>query len=350
MGAADIIPGVSGGTMALITGIYDRLINAIRSVDKETLKSLLTFDIAGFFEQFHWRFLLILLTGIIGAILFFTRIVPLQVYMYTHPEVVYGLFFGLILGSVVILVMEVEKSERGVKTLLPLVIGTLVGYWVVTLVPADTPETALFMFLSGMLAFCALILPGISGSYLLLILGKYDYTLMQLGRLGGDGTMEALMAIVPLIVGGITGVVLFSRVLSWLLNHYHTITLMVLVGFMIGSLYTIWPWQEREYSETVVDTRIAERSDEAVQQLIESPPNPLAPSYRRLGEVQNPEAPYEDQRIEIEVIERSLAESSPFIPGMAEDPPESYSLWGGIAGLLVGLALVGALDYLRRKE
>src|SRR5690625_50575 len=350
MGAADIIPGVSGGTMALITGIYDRLINAIRSVDKETLKSLLTFDIAGFFEQFHWRFLLILLTGIIGAILFFTRIVPLQVYMYTHPEVVYGLFFGLILGSVVILVMEVEKSERGVKTLLPLVIGTLVGYWVVTLVPADTPETALFMFLSGMLAFCTLIIPGISGSYLLLILGKYDYTLMQLGRLGGDGTMESLMAIVPLIVGDITGVVLSSTMLSWLLKHYHTITLMVLVGITIGSLYTIWHWQEREYSETVVDTRIAERSDEAVQQLIESPPNPLAPSYRPLGEIQNPKAPYEDQRIEIEVIERSLAESSPFIPGMAEDPPESYSLWGGIAGLLVGLALVGALDYLRRKE
>ena len=115
MGSADIVPGVSGGTLALITGIYDRLIYAIKSVDKEMFLNVLKFRVSRVFETFHWRFLTLLFTGIILAIAFFTKIVPLQIYMFTHPEIVYGLFFGLIVGSIFLLIAEISPDKRGWK-------------------------------------------------------------------------------------------------------------------------------------------------------------------------------------------------------------------------------------------
>lgn len=349
MGAADIIPGVSGGTMALITGIYDRLINAIRSVDKHVVVSFFSLKFKEIFSSFHWKFLLILLCGILSAIFFFTRIIPLQVYMYTDPEIIYGLFFGLILGSIFVLLNEVDRNEGLIRTVTPLVLGTIVGFWVVTLVPADTPENFWFVFLSGFIVFCALILPGISGSYLLLILGKYDYVLSQLADLGGESTSEAAWALFPLILGGLLSLILVSRLLSWLLQNYNTVTLMVLVGFLIGSLYVIWPWQERIYEENVADTDIHLVTDPAVRELKENPPDTNRPSYFRLGEVVNPEAAKEERRIEIYHIERELVVSKPYFPGRSEEQEDALLL-EGIIGFLAGLVLVIALDYVRRKK
>jgi putative membrane protein len=351
MGSADIIPGVSGGTMALITGIYDRLINAVRSVDRRVLSSLFRFQISELLKAFHWKFVLILCIGIVLAVAFFTRVVPLQVYMHTDPELIYGLFFGLILGSVVVLLNEVPKSKRNLKTSAALLLGTLFGFWIVTLVPTDTPESFSFVFFSGMFAFSAMILPGISGSYILLILGKYDYVLEQLGNLGNDGTLDAAIALIPLFLGGAAGLALFSRILSWLLRHFHAVTLMVLIGFLIGSLYVIWPYQEREFIETVVQVEEFDYHDPFVQELLESPQNRNQPTYVRLGDILNPDAPSEElYRIEVEHVSRSLNHSDPFLPGLSDQAPEEYSLWGGINGFFFGLLLVAGLDYLRRKK
>jgi putative membrane protein len=352
MGSADIIPGVSGGTMALITGIYDRLINAVRSVNGKVIASLLKFRFRDLLQEFHWKFILTLVAGIITAVIFFTRIVPLQVYMYTNPEFIYGLFFGLIVGSAVVLLNEINKEERNLKSFTALVLGTLFGFWIVTMVPANTPESFSFVFLSGMFAFSAMILPGISGSYILLILGKYDYVLEQLGILGNDGTVDAAFALLPLFLGGAVGLAIFSRILSWLLRKYHTITLMVLIGFLIGSLYAIWPYQEREYSEEVVRIEEYHIDDPIVQELRESSPDVNLPSYTRLGEIVNPDAPSPElYRIEVEYVNRNLIYSEPYIPYVSEKEQDpDFSFWNGIFGLLTGLVLVGALDFLRRKK
>jgi len=352
MGSADIIPGVSGGTMALITGIYDRLINAVRSVDKKMVTALVKFRFREVFAAFHWKFAVILCSGIIAAVFFFTRIVPLQIYMQTDPELIYGLFFGLILGSVFVLLKEVGSDERGWKSATALMAGTLFGFWIVTLVPTATPETFSFVFISGVFAFSAMILPGISGSYILLILGKYDYVLSYLSQLGSAGTVEAVIALLPLFLGGAVGLAVFSRLLSWLLRKYHAVTLMVLIGFLIGSLYVIWPYQDREFQVNIIHTEEYMLNDPVVQELKESPPDIRTPGYTRLGPIVNPDAPSEDlYRIEVEHVTRNLVRSDPFFPGFTEkEPEEDYSFWGGIYGFLFGLLLVGGLDYLRRKK
>ena len=213
MGSADVVPGVSGGTMALILGIYQRLIDAIKSVDTQTLKSLLSLRISDVFKQVHWFFLVVLLSGILSAVMFVTRVIKLPELMFTNPEPVYGLFFGLIIGSVWYVLKGLGKLTVG--NVMWIIVGTAIGFRVVTLVPTDTPEAMWFIFLSGSLAITAMILPGISGSFILLILRKYDYILMQFGKLGGPETMDALWVLVPFGLGLVIGIMLFSRVLCW---------------------------------------------------------------------------------------------------------------------------------------
>ncbi len=352
MGSADIIPGVSGGTMALITGIYDRLINAVRSVDRRVIKSLLSINFRDLLNALHWRFLLILVSGILLAVFFFTRIVPLQIYMHTNPELIYGLFFGLIFGSIFILLKEVDKEKRTFGTLLPLLIGSAFGFWIVTLVPTETPESFIYLFVSGMFAFSAMLLPGISGSYILLILGKYDFVLSNLAQLGNEGTVEAAFAITPLFLGGIAGLVLFSRILSWLLRHFHTVTLMLLIGFLVGSLYAIWPYQERDFREVVTHSEWLDRSDPIVEELIESPPAVNHPSFIRIAEKLGPEGDRRaDQQVKIEHVDRILVHSKPFIPGYYDEAePNDFELYEGIFGIIAGLILVAGLDYIRYKK
>ncbi|MDX1590869.1 MAG: DUF368 domain-containing protein [Balneolaceae bacterium] len=351
MGSADIVPGVSGGTLALITGIYQRLIYAIKSVDMTTVKNTLKlrFDIV--FENFHWKFLLLLFTGILSAIVFFTRVVPLQVYMFTHPEIVYGLFFGLILGSVFLLYMEVDKPDRNWKSIFPLLAGTAIGFWVVTLVPADTPETFLFVFLSGSIAICAMILPGISGSYILLIFRKYDYILSQLGNLGSDQTLTALINLVPFVLGALVGIILFSRLLSWLLDHYYSMTLLLLIGFLIGSLYVIWPYQDREYAEMVRETEVLSTDDPFVEELINRGNPPAGPEYYRLQNADAIRSTDElPEQVTVERVSRKLVHSEPFIPGGDVGDHQDADITGGIAGVAAGFLLIGGIAYLRKRS
>lgn len=352
MGSADIVPGVSGGTMALITGIYDRLIHAIKSVDFQALKSFFLFRWSAFFGHFHWKFLLQLFSGIVLAVIFFTRVVPLQVYMFTHPEIVYGLFFGLIVGSVFLLIAEIDSSKKNWTSLAPLAAGALFGFWVVTLVPADTPDTFWFVFLSGSVAICAMILPGISGSYILLIFRKYDYILSQLGELGSAGTGQALLNLLPFVLGCLIGLALFSRFLSWLLRNYHAVTLFVLIGFLIGSLYVIWPWQEREYVESVRDVSELPLTDPRAQELMEREEIPPAPEYERIGRILNPDAAFDElKRAEVETVSRKLIASRPFFPWTAEGrKAKETDKAGGVLGMVLGLVMIAGISFLRHRS
>ncbi len=252
MGAADVVPGVSGGTMAFILGIYPRLIEAIRSFDLVWLRMLLRFDIAASCKQAHFAFLLPLLSGIILALLFFTRVISLPELILNYPELIYGLFCGLILGSIVILLQE--SGIRSIKDVVFLVAGAVVGLFIVTLVPVSTPEANWFIFLSGAIAICAMILPGISGSFILLLMKKYAYIFDAIGHFKFD-------VIIAFGLGAVTGLLLFSRLLSWLLHVAYHATLLVITGFLIASLWLLWPFQTRVF-ETI----------RGKQRLIESTP------------------------------------------------------------------------------
>lgn len=349
MGSADIVPGVSGGTLALITGIYHRLIYAIKSVDSKVVKHLFKLRFNKVFEYFHWKFLLLLFSGIILAIIFFTRIVPLQVYMFTHPELVYGLFFGLILGSVFLLIAELDQKDRNIKALFPLLIGSAIGFWVVTLVPAETPVTFWYVFVSGAIAICAMILPGISGSYILLIFRKYDYVLSQLGAIGSAETVQALINLMPFVIGAATGLILFSRALSWLLNRYYSITLLILIGFLIGSLYVIWPYQDREYEDSVRSTEVLPPDHQLVTELKERAGVPNQPEYQRLGD--EIESENGERMIEVESVSRKLISSKPYFPTKENYETErEVNLTEGMVGIGLGFVLIIGIAILRKRS
>ena len=238
MGTADVIPGVSGGTMAFILGIYQDLIDAIRSFDSRWFLSLLKLEFKESLSRPHFAFLIPLGAGIFLALMFFTRIIHLPRLLLDYPEQIYGLFFGLIVGSIIVLI-------RGMKGLRPysylwIIPGVLSGLLVFNLVPTQTPETAWFVFVSGALSICAMILPGISGSFILLILNKYAYIFNAIGYF-------KLSILVPFALGAATGLLLFSRVLSFLLTRYYAATILFISGLLLASLYVIWPFQERVY-------------------------------------------------------------------------------------------------------
>ena len=241
MGSADIVPGVSGGTMALILGIYERLLRAIRSFDRDWLGLVLRGRFGAALSRNDLPFLAALGAGILAALLFFTHVVPLPKLIVSHPEQVYGLFFGLILASVVILMGAVERYGAGEVAMT--LLGVAAGFAVVNLVPVETPDAAWFIFLCGFIAISAMLLPGISGSFILLILGKYAYIIDALGHFD-------LAVIVVFVAGMASGLLVFSRVIVWLLSRYHQPTLLVIKGILIGSLWIIWPFQERVF-ETV---------------------------------------------------------------------------------------------------
>ena len=348
MGSADVVPGVSGGTMALILGIYQRLIDAIKSVDTNTLKSLLSLKISDVFKQVHWFFLVVLLSGILSAIMFVTRVIKLPELMFTNPEPVYGLFFGLIVGSVWYVLKGLGKLTVG--NVLWIIVGTAIGFRVVTLVPTDTPEAMWFVFLSGSLAITAMILPGISGSFILLILRKYDYILMQFSKLGGPETMDALWVLVPFGLGLVIGIMMFSRVLSCLLHHYYAITLCVLVGFMIGSLYVIWPFQDREYSESVRSEQV-EFNDPIILELQAYPESTRKPEYKKLGPTSN-----SSETVEILTVKQKLIHSEPFIPFWSKaDSDERLndgrnSIIYSVVMMLVGIGVIIMIFLLERRK
>ncbi len=239
VGSADVVPGVSGGTMAFILGIYPQLINAIKSFDSEWLKMVLSFNLKEIINRPHFGFLIPLGVGAVSALIFFTRVISLPTLIRTQPEIIYGLFFGLVLGSIVLLFRHLGMSLL-LKQALYLILGILFGGFVVTLVPASTPDSSWFIFLCGAIAISAMILPGISGSFILLMMKKYAYIFNAIGHFD-------FSIILPFIFGIMTGIVLFTRVLSYLLKRFYQQTILFITGILIASLYVIWPFQTRVY-------------------------------------------------------------------------------------------------------
>lgn len=233
MGAANVIPGVSGGTMALILGIYVELIDAIRSLNFRVLRLITVLKMREALGAISWPFLLPVGLGILLATLSLARI--LSVLLETYPVMVWSFFFGLILASVLTVSRVVGKW--GKPTFGATVLGAVGAFFLFGLVPTATPNSLWFIFLSGVLAICAMILPGISGAYILVLLGKYHYALEAINN-------RDLAALFILIAGAVVGLLSFVRVIGWLLKKYHDVTMAILIGLMLGSLRRIWPWKE----------------------------------------------------------------------------------------------------------
>ncbi|MCI0710552.1 MAG: DUF368 domain-containing protein [Chloroflexi bacterium] len=241
MGSADIVPGVSGGTMAFILDIYEDLLNAIKSFNLDVIKHLLQFKIREAIDLTHWRFLLPLGAGIGTAVLALSGI--LSWLLDNEPVFLFSFFLGLVVASIVAVGARIEGWRPPVIG--SLIGGTVVAYWIVGLVPAEVSHSPLNLFLSGVVAIMAMILPGISGSFILLILGQYEYALESVKEL-------RILDLATLAAGCVVGITFFSRILSFLLARYHTVMIAALVGFMVGSLRKIWPWKEA--AEKTVET------------------------------------------------------------------------------------------------
>lgn len=243
MGTADVIPGVSGGTIALITGIYEQLLSAIQSIDTTAVRHIFSLDFKAALSTIHARFLFFLLAGIATAIFSLARL--MNYLLLYQPVPTWSLFFGLIAASTLVVGRKVTrwKGNAGIACFL----GIITGWIFVSLVPVSTPEELWFIFVSGFVAICAMILPGISGAFLLLVLGKYTYIT---GTLKNPFLPENFIIICVFCAGCATGLLSFSRVLRYLLTRWHNTTLAFLTGLLAGSMKKIWPWKEA--LETVI--------------------------------------------------------------------------------------------------
>lgn len=241
MGAADVIPGVSGGTIAFMTGIYEELVGSINSINGEAVKLLFSGKFKAFWKHINGNFLLSLVAGILISIL---SLAKLMTYLLTnHPIQTWAFFFGLIVASSIFILKGINGWKF--KDIVMLILGIIIGIVVCTLTPTQTPDGLWFIFICGAIAICAMILPGISGSFILLILGKYEYMLGTITKItSGDGRLLDLAVILIFVVGALIGILAFSRFLHWLLARYHRATLLVLAGFIIGSLVKVWPWSD----------------------------------------------------------------------------------------------------------
>ena len=233
MGAADVVPGVSGGTIAFITGIYDELINSIKSINAASLKMFFTGKWGEFWKMINGKFLLFLLAGIGISVFSLAKIITWLLVAY--PVLVWSFFFGLVLASTWFVGKDVK--ERNWKTGLGFLLGAALAFYITVATPAETPSHFLFIFLCGAIAICAMILPGISGSFILVLLGKYFFIMEAVKTFD-------LKVIAIFGIGACVGITSFSRLLSYALSHMRNITLAVLSGFMLGSLNKVWPWKE----------------------------------------------------------------------------------------------------------
>ncbi len=238
MGIADLIPGVSGGTIAFITGIYEGMLDAVGSINKRSLSALIRLDFKGFLSIVHIRFLIPLVAGILSAIFLLARLMHFLIN--EKPIPTWATFFGLIAASIIVIFKELE-NPKAPKNIASLVVGAIFAWVMVSLIPVDTPTDSWFIYLCGVIGITAMILPGLSGSFLLLILGKYEFITGAVKSPFADGHFVILLTFVA---GTITGVMGFTRILNWFLKHYRSQTMAFLTGILIGSMKKVWPWKE----------------------------------------------------------------------------------------------------------
>lgn len=233
MGAADVVPGVSGGTIAFISGIYEELIDSISKVNLSTLRLWKKEGFSAMWKELNGTFLVSLAIGIALSIITLAKLI--RHLLETQPILIWSFFFGLVLASIIYVARQITRWNLGAIVLL--IIGAFTAYFITTLTPQTTNASYPYVFFSGALAICAMILPGISGSFILLLLGMYKPVL--------DAIHEKNVGLLAtLMFGAVVGLLSFSRLLKWLFDHYENLTLAVLTGFIIGSLNKIWPWKE----------------------------------------------------------------------------------------------------------
>jgi putative membrane protein len=240
MGASDVVPGVSGGTIAFITGIYEELINSIKSINLHALKLFFSGKFSEFWKSINGTFLISVLLGI--AISVFSLAKLLEYLLINYPILVWSFFFGLIVASAIYVSRAIKKWNAG--TIITGIAGIVIAYFITVISPSEANATWWFIFVSGAIAICAMILPGISGSFILVLLGMYTFILSAVGDLN-------IAVLLVFLAGAAVGIIAFSNVLSWLLKKFHDLTIALLAGFMVGSLNKVWPW--KDVTETFID-------------------------------------------------------------------------------------------------
>lgn len=232
MGAADAVPGVSGGTIAFISGIYEELISTISGIDFSLFKTLKKEGLVAFWKQLNGNFLIALFTGILISFVSFMRLA--KHLLEHHPILIWSFFFGLIVASVFFVGKQITKWNMA--TIIAFIIGTLAAYYISQLPSMADTDSSMFLFFAGAVAICAMILPGISGAFILVILGAYKTLSDALHDFN-------IKKIAIFAIGAFVGLLSFSHILKWLFKNYHNITLALLTGFIFGSLNKIWPWK-----------------------------------------------------------------------------------------------------------
>jgi len=234
MGAADVVPGVSGGTIAFISGIYEELLNSISSFKFSLINVLNNEGIKVVWKKINGSFLLALFIGICFSVLSLAKLI--ETLLENHPILIWSFFFGLVLASIIYIAKQIKLWN--IKCYLYLIFGLIFAYYITTLNPVITQNSSpWFLFLAGMIAICAMILPGISGSFILVLLGAYKPILNAINT-------KDFFSIIIFMAGAVLGLLTFSRVLKWLFSTYKNYTLALLIGFIAGSLNKIWPWKE----------------------------------------------------------------------------------------------------------
>lgn len=260
MGVAEVIPGVSGGTIAFITGIYERLLNSIKSVNPSLLGTFKDDGIKGVWNAIDGSFLALLLAGMVVGIV--TGIFGVTYLLEEYPTPVWGFFFGLIIASSIYIGKQIPQWDA--SKWIGLIIGFVIAFGITIITPAEGSDNLLMVFISGTIAISALILPGISGSFMLLLMGMYTIIIPSLKSFLEDQDMASLTIVLVFAMGCLVGLTGFSRVLTWLLKEYKYTTFAVLTGFMLGSLNKIWPWRnitEVMDKESGVVTKLFEAKD-----------------------------------------------------------------------------------------
>ena len=258
MGAVNKIPGVSGGTVAFVTGIYEDLLNSIKKINFHSFKILFNQGFRAFYKEINGRFLTIVFSGVIAS--FFSVSLILDRLIEKYELYVFGLFFGMIVGSFYVIYYQLEKINA--KTLIGITIGIISGLLISFAENFDVGTSDLIIFFSGVIAISGMILPGLSGSYLLLLMGNYTLIMVDsvnalyftiIESLSFDFTyindserLYLLKVLILFTLGSICGLVFLSNVLSSLLKNYKTITISIIVGFIAGSLIGVWPWKNED--------------------------------------------------------------------------------------------------------
>lgn len=247
MGAADVVPGVSGGTIAFISGIYEELIESIHKLDLGFFKLWKKEGVMKAWHGYNLSFLFALILGVLISILSLSKLITEL--LKTEPIMVWSFFFGLVLASILFVGKQITKWNWAV--ILAVIIGTVIAYWITLARPAAFSDSTWFLFLAGFVAIIAMILPGISGAFILLLMGAYTNVIGTVsdvteGLAAGDWNLvgKSALKLFVFALGAITGLKVFSRILNYMFKHYKNITLAVLTGFMIGALNKIWPWKE----------------------------------------------------------------------------------------------------------